>query len=263
MMSRTTVAQVLTRTILAMATVVVGCTTTNDPGKAGTFYGAPVKVGSGSVRSYVILDDGGKPTELGLAMNDSAFIGLPDGGGHDHDMGSFFTVPLPSQASATMFNHIGLDWNAHGHEPDGVYTLPHFDFHFYMITEQERARITAVGDDTLKLAKMPDAQYAPQGYIPTPGGVPMMGAHWVDPTSPEYHGQTFDKTLIYGFYDGTMAFVEPMITKAFLQSNPNVSVPLKLPQAYQKSGYFPTGYSVKRDASSKEVRVALTGMQLR
>ena len=42
-----------------------------------------------------------------------------------------------------------------------------------------------------------------------------MGWHWIDPLSPEFTGQPFSKTYIYGYYGGELSFVEPMITLAY------------------------------------------------
>ena len=47
------------------------------------------------------------------------------------------TLALPTEAPNTGFDHVMLDWNPAGHEPAHVYTLPHFDFHFYSITPAE------------------------------------------------------------------------------------------------------------------------------
>lgn len=37
---------------------------------------------------------------------------------------------------------MGLNWEPSGHPTEGVYTIPHFDFHFYMISEEEVMNIT-------------------------------------------------------------------------------------------------------------------------
>jgi hypothetical protein len=164
------------------------------------------------------------------------------------------------------FDHISLDWNPVGHEPPGIYDLPHFDFHFYMISHTERESITPT--DTQFVTKgttLPAAEYIPQGYILPPGStpVPEMGSHLLDPTSPELNGQVFTKTFIYGMYDARIIFVEPMITRAYILSKPNATEALKLPAKYQKSGYYPTSYSVKYDEQAKQYRIGLGGMTLR
>ena len=51
-------------------------------------------------------------------------------------------------------------------------------------------------------------------------------------TAPEFIGKPFTVTYIYGFYHGNMTFVEPMITKAFLETHPDFTLPIKQPQAY-------------------------------
>ena len=46
--------------------------------------------------------------------------------------------------------------------------------------------------------------------LPTPGGVPQMGKHWINPASPEIGGgQTFTHTMLYGSYGAQFTFVEP------------------------------------------------------
>jgi hypothetical protein len=54
-----------------------------------------------------------------------------------------------------------------------------------------------------------------------------------------------------------MVFVEPMITRAMLASQPNVSAKVKQPQAFQRSGVYPNDYSVHYDPATKSVRITL------
>lgn len=88
-----------------------------------------------------------------------------------------------------------------------MYELPHFDFHFYLMPNEERNKITA--DNQTQFAKAPAAQYLPADYMQAPGGIPRMGAHWVDKTAPELQGKPFTVTFIYGTYDGKVTFYEP------------------------------------------------------
>lgn len=90
-----------------------------------------------------------------------------------------------------------------------------------------------------------------------------MGAHWVDPKAPEFNGQPFNETFIYGFYNGEMVFVEPMVTIAFLETKPEVTKELKLPKCYPISSYYPTGYSLSYNETNKEYTLALEGLTLR
>jgi hypothetical protein len=106
---------------------------------------------------------------------------------------------------------------------------------------------------------MPEA-HVPRGYMRAPGAVPRMGAHWFDPTSPEFNGKPFTTTFLYGSYDGRLTFVEPMITREFLESRPNHSEDLKLPRAYAQPGYYPTRYRVTHDPAKHEYSVVLEGL---
>jgi hypothetical protein len=88
-----------------------------------------------------------------------------------------------------------------------------------------------------------------------------MGSHWVDPTSPEFNGNVFTRTFIYGSYDGKIAFVEPMMTKAYIESRPNEVIAIKQPQKYvMNGGFFPKQYRVKYDPATREYTVSLEGL---
>jgi hypothetical protein len=231
--------------------------------KSTIFAGKAIPVGNGTARSWVATDKDGKPTAIGVTFTEAALNGLPQ----SLTPGLIWTeflLPLPPEASATGFDHIGFNWNPKGHDPEGVYKVPHFDFHFYLISPAERERITTRGDDLEKCRKPLPAEFVPEGYVIAPGSEePGMGLHWVEPNSHEFHGKAFTHTFIYGSYDGRMIFAEPMMTKAFLETRPNITVPIKLPAKYQKSGYYPTHYSVKFNPESREFTVSIDGLTLR
>ena len=69
--------------------------------------------------------------------------------------------------------------------------------------------------------------------------------------------------MVYGFYDGKMVFIEPMMTKAFLDSKPNETKALKVPAKYPTPGRYPTSYRVAYDATAKEYHVTLLSFQSR
>ena len=226
-------------------------------------YGAATPIGNGVARTFVRLGEGGDPEAIGVILTKEALSGLPAHG--DHSTNSF-VLRLPT--AAAPFDHVGFDWNPHGHEPEGLFTLPHFDVHFYMETEAERA--TWLPSDPqweAKVAQAPASKYVPAGYVPTPGGVPMMGAHWIDTADPTYApGGSFGEVLLWGSYDGRVVFAEPMITKTFLEALPahgDHIETLAQPQAWARSGYYPTRYSVRYDADQQEYVIALEGLTYR
>ena len=196
-------------------------------------------VGNGVAYSWVKLDGAGKPLAVGVTLTESALTGLPELTPGMKEMPEY-TLALPKEAAATPFDHIGLNWNPKGHEPNGIYGVPHFDFHFYTLNREERRQITAIGPDRAKCDREPPAGYLPAGYVVAPGSqVPQMGEHWVDPASPEFHGEQFTRTFIYGSYDGRVAFLEPMITKAFLETRREDTRPIKLPRPMPGAATIP------------------------
>lgn len=257
-----------TLVLLAAAATALGACTPSDASEPAvrTAYGEAVRVGNGTARTYVTMQ-GDAPREVGVAFEEAALSGLPDHhapGGIEIEPGHFtfeHVLSLPAR-NPTPYRHVVVNWNPTGHEPNGIYNLPHFDFHFYMISEAERAKIDRSDPEFQRRAeRQPLPELVPQGYVlPAPLGVPGMGVHWVDPRSPELNGETFTQTFIFGAWDGKVIFAEPMITRAFLESKRDFSAPLPAPKKYGASGYYPTGYSIRWDEAAKEYRVALTGL---
>ncbi|MCB9078870.1 MAG: DUF5602 domain-containing protein [Anaerolineaceae bacterium] len=223
-----------------------------------TQWGQPVSVGNGQIRTFVSLNGAGKPKEVGVVFTEEMLSGLPDQMTEN-------VLDFPASIEATSFDHFGLDWNPMGHEPDGVYTVPHFDFHFYAISQAEQAAIEAGTCTTEQDSRIPNppgavpvtcavfdkamqplpADMMPTDYNLVPAVVPNMGNHLLDFTAPELNGQPFTYTWLYGAYDGQIIFYEPMITKAFLESNPNMCESLKTPEAMPEAGWYPTRYCIK------------------
>ncbi|GAA4454167.1 DUF5602 domain-containing protein [Nibrella saemangeumensis] len=229
-----------------------------------TILGEVVPFGNGTARSWVRLSQQGNPTAVGVTLTEAAMQGLPADITPGMVWMAEYIMTLPDEARMLPFNHIAVNWNPRGHMPSGVYNVPHFDFHFYMISRDERNKITARGDDLLKCRQSPGAGAVPEGYIFAPESEePGMGGHWADPGSHEFHGKDFTSTFIFGSYNGKVIFWEPMITKAYLETKPNVTMPLKLPAQYAKDGYYPTSYSIRYDAKRREYTIALEEMKLR
>ena len=245
------------------------------PASAGTHrqYGTPVKLGNGNARTYVVVNarDGQAPVELGIALSEQALDGLSSSGAS-----SMYLLPLPQQAPAP-YQLVELDWNPQGHPPAGVYTVPHFDFHFYTITRSARDAIMPSDPHyAMEASNVPTGGFVPPAYSPLGGpgqtladvAVPMMGLHWEDMLSPELQAlighpenyRPFDKTFIYGSWNGSFTFLEPMVTREYLLSRPDATSPISVPARYAQPGSYPTSYRVTYDPQAKEYRVALSGM---
>jgi hypothetical protein len=226
--------------LFSVATLLFSCK--KDDEKAGFYKGAVVQVHDGKAWTWFKSSRDGAPEQLGISLDDKALNSVPvgDEGDHGHSSGNSFDVALhPKAVNVTPFNHIMLDWNPNGHEPENVYTLPHFDVHFYMVSIAERMAAT----DPVKMDVMPAAEYLPPTYISPMPGVPQMGRHWVDFTSPELdpnNPKTFTETFIYGSYNGKVTFYEPMITLDFLKKTNTYERAIPQPAKYEKAGYYPT-----------------------
>lgn len=232
--------------------------------KYNTFYGAQVQIGNGHVRSWINITHSGRPLAIGLEMTGGALTNLPEDP-NDH-MAATWHLKLHQKAHAvTPFDHIMLNWNVMGHEPPPIYGLPHLDMHFYKVGMNEVMNMT----DPVKFNLLPPPAYIPAAYLFT-GGVPMMGSHWVDlmspellpPADPDY--AAFTHTMIYGSYDGEVIFVEPMITRAYLQSGATVHKWYRQPMHFDPSNtYYPQRYNIWKGEKNGRHYVALDEMMMR
>ena len=286
----------------AIVTTIAACNDDSSPSPSGPNdvvtspdgtarqYGASVALGSGQARTYIVFDNTQltRAIELGVALTPGALEGLPapmnmpTGGAdeHEHADSHEYILPLP-QRNPTPFKLVELNWNPQGHEIPGIYTIPHFDFHFYTISKVERDQIGPTDAQYQQKAdNLPPAALVPQFYstLTPPGAstpsVPKMGVHWIDVRSPEIQAllghpelaKPFTTTFIYGSWNGKFTFLEPMVTRDFIlgrrmaTSAAQRDSVISIPMAAQVSaaGTYPAAYRVTWDATANEYRIALT-----
>lgn len=233
-----------------------GCKKDKDAeGKSKIYKGEVKTFQHGKAWTWYEVDGNENPQRLAIAIDDEAMNsldpGVDDGSGHSHVNG--LSLKFHPKAAETPFVHALLDWNPHGHEPAGIYDQPHFDFHFYQTSEAERMAIPAYEQAPEKFDILPAADYFPANYIRFPGGIPKMGAHWGDATSPELNGVMFTQTFLFGSYDGKTTFYEPMITEAFIKANPSFERSIPVPSKFQKAGWYPTKMRIENKAGVTSV----------
>lgn len=230
----------------------------SDP-KSNTFKGPQVEWGHGYARSWITLTHDDVPVEIGIEITGDAIntLGSDPGAIEDHHT---TVLPLHQKAiAATAFEHIGINWNPGGHPPPGVFTVPHFDFHFYMITNEERMAIPTYAEDPTGFDDEPVGDYAPQQYFNPPfGGTaePEMGSHWVPVNLGAF--LPFSKIMIYGSYAGKVHFIEPMITLAYITANNSMNNVFPTPLAYPEPGYYPSAYNMWHDEKHDRYYVSLS-----
>ena len=263
-------------------------------------YGPAAKLGNGTVRTYIVTDRENPrvPLEIGVAMSERSMEGLPapmpmaasnEHGNHGaHANMTVFLLDLP-QKNPTPYEFVQFDWNPAGHEPPGVYDVPHFDFHFYTVPRAVRSSIVPSDPEyATKAANFPAAPFIAPFYLdaataagiaPALATVPQMGLHWLDVRSPELQMMTghpenyapFTRTFIYGSWNGQFIFDEPMITRAYIMAKRDAQepavrdeiVPVSTAQRHAPPGFYPSAYRITWDARAREYRVALTQLSWR
>ena len=272
--------------------------TTAPTGTIVRNYGPAQTLGNGTVRTYITLDDKDPtlPVEIGVAMSEDAMNNLPTAAatiaapGHEAhaNMGmvmNMYLLDLPTQ-NPTPYKFVQFDWNPAGHEPPGVYDLPHFDFHFYRVPVSVRNSIVPTDPQyATKAATFPGEQLRAPFYLDAGSAakapaaaatVPLMGLHWLDVRSPELQAmagkpqafQPFTRTFIYGSWNGEFIFDEPMITRAYILAKKETQdhrvrdemIPVSTPAKYALSGFYPNAYRITYDEQKKEYRVGLTAL---
>lgn len=217
--------------------------------------GTPQKVGQGTASSYVDLDNRGQVSAIGVILSESALTSLPK-------QMTEIDLALPRQVlRSTPFTHIGLNWNPQGHPPQPIYGTPHFDLHFYIIPQAARRSITATGEDVARANKTPDANLIPTEYVLAPdSAVPGEGSHWINPKAPEFQGKPhgFAHTFIYGFYNGKMNFLEPMISRTTLAQHQTFDDVIARPVRYSTPGIYPSQYSMSYNPKAHEFQITLS-----
>ena len=246
---------------LVLLLLVVGCSAAQKSGhQARTYQGPSTNIGQGLAHAFVTFDVAGKPTIIGIKLSEQVLKDLPAELPPGADRWEY-KLALPAEATGTGYDHIVVDWNPKGHVPQGVYDIAHFDFHFYLINEDERNLITAVNEDLERINKVPENTHMPAGYILPPGTeIPRMGAHAIDPTSGEFNGKPFTATFIYGFYNGQMIFLEPMVSESYLETRPDLTAPIAVPEKYALEAHYPTQYGIKYDKINEEYVVSLENL---
>lgn len=237
--------------LFAFAIVFIQCKKdeASTPTYPQTFIGAEQTLGAGKAFSWVKFSAKDVPSAIGMTFTKGAFDNL------SHDALTAVVLKFPAEAvGKTPFDHVFLTFSHTGHEPPGVYDLAHFDIHFYMQPLAEREVIppymptTAAAFDNL-----PADGEIPKPYFRLPAGVPTMGTHWANPTSPELNGAKFIETFIMGSYAGKVTFYEPMVTLALLQSKPNITKAAPIATKFAKPGYFPQKYSIIQNGDNVDV----------
>ncbi|MET8980559.1 hypothetical protein ABZX85_33630 [Streptomyces sp. NPDC004539] len=253
-------------------------------------YGPAVRLGDGTLRAYT-RQVAGRPVAVGVVFPASALRGLPtavsdgrhcfdaDGDGRtdlhtECSVGHEYALEPPGAGQAPFVWDL-VNWNPAGHNPQGVYDTPHFDFHFYLQPKSARDAIRTGPcqshmncEDYARARRPVPARYTAPGFADLDAVEPAMGNHLLDTRSPELNGGPFTHTWIYGAYDGEITFYEAMVAKSWLEGQRDGRVEdtctsFRQPRAWRESGWYPTRYCTEYRENRREHVVSLEGFVFR
>jgi hypothetical protein len=212
------------------------------------------------VCTWVVMQ-GERPLELGATVPLAIIEGVP----LDVEMvwppEPLAVVALPTEArSALGIDHMGINWEAHGHPPAAFLTR-HFDFHFYNIT---RDRVDGIDcTDESKPSQLPSGYVLPDIDVPGMGTlvglcVPRMGMHAM-PEMDAVGTGAFEASMILGYYGGEPTFFEPMISQEVLLQKSDFT--LRVPAvAHLPAGVrYPTSFRAEYDDALSAYRLIFSG----
>jgi len=274
---------------VSLAIILVACDSAHD--SIERVVGRSWAIGKGTVTPYAEIAKDGIPAVIGIKISAAALDGLPSAHSDEHHcfdrdsngsidpmtecLATHETVmPLPDAIAANPdipLKWVMFNWNPTGHIPPGVYDVPHFDVHFYIDSIEN---VFAIEDgpcgsefvrcDQFERARKPlPTNYMPPDYQNVDAVAPAMGNHLIDLTGPEFNGEKWTRSFIFGVYDGEVTFYEEMATRAYLLSQPDACNPIKSPGAVGLSGYYPTLSCVRYDTDSDTYTVSLEGFEHR
>ena len=253
----------LTRGVVAgLAVALSGCasqtSTSEVAGECADAFGA-------DVCTWATMEDDAV-VEVGMTIPLASIEGAPEYAPFTWPPAVGAAVQLPEPAARQNgLSHLTINWESMGHPP-ATFLVPHFDFHFYLISPDERLAI-----DCSQLSKpsdlpegygMPDEQLPPELVeitgVETLIGlcVPEMGMHSlvaVEMESPE----PFDGTLVVGYYEETPIFLEPMISRSLLLERR--SFDLTVPAVPGLQGEQPTMFRADYDSGQDAYRFTFSG----
>lgn len=170
-------------------------------------------------------------------------------------------LPAAAQQASGM-SHLTVVWEAHGHPP-GPFLTPHFDFHFYGISPEQREAIDCL--DLTKPAALPAGYELPDAEVEGLGllvglCVPKMGMHGLLGTEMTATG-LFDATMVLGYNAGEPIFTEPMISREFLLKKQGFTLPVP---ALTHSGAtrYPTAFQATWDEAGQAYRFVFSGFPI-
>jgi hypothetical protein len=161
-------------------------------------------------------------------------------------------LPMPDAVrSQTGIDHLGVNWESHGHPP-GPFFTPHFDFHFYTASTDEVDAIDCT--DVSKPESLPEGYILPDAELPGLGVlvglcVPQMGMHGLSAAEAEAT-ELFGASMVVGYYSKKPIFIEPMVARDLMLKRENFSLDIPATSAPAVSAAWPATFEGIYDAEA-------------
>lgn len=164
-------------------------------------------------------------------------------------------------------SHLTVLWESMGHPP-GPFLIPHFDFHFYTMSQAERNAIDCV--DLSKPAALAEGYVLPDFALPpelvqltksdTLVGicVPQMGMHSLQGSMMEAT-EPMRGTMVLGYWKTGLIFIEPMISRAMLMEKKNFDLPI--PSIPGRTEAYPRSFRADYNAEKNAYRFVFSGFK--
>lgn len=208
------------------------------------------------------LLEGDAVVEVGATVSLASVEGAPAEAPFEWPPATAAAIALP-ESERTGLTHMTVNWEAMGHPPQ-TFLVPHFDFHFYMISSDERVAIDCTRLE--KPTEVPEGYVVPDEQLPpelaaitgvdTLVGVcvPEMGMHALN-AEEAASTEPFDGTMIVGYYEQRPIFVEPMISQSFLLERR----PFELDMPVVPGHAGPTAFRAEYDEALDAYRFIFSG----
>jgi len=218
-----------------------------DPGSR-LVWGESAIVDGSRIVTWAVVSADNQVLAVGVTFSQKLAKDMPDDG--DGPAGAFASLEFPAIVQeTTFFNHLEIQPEPHGHiSPPGsngtVYSVPHFDFHFYSIAEEEVLSIPA------KNPPLPPAYEIPAGYLPAGPSLAEMGRH----SSPRsvLSMEKLTAVMVLGYLpDGSQVhFLEPMVSQEVLLSEQDFSLDVPMLTTFGREMLYPTQFEATFQGNS-------------
>jgi hypothetical protein len=202
-------------------------------------------------RAEVVRSDDGALEQVALALGVDVIASLET----DIDGLEVAHAYVPIDDSGDAFPLlIDIGHNKIGHPPVGVWTVPHFDIHFYALTEEQVDAVTCADQPTVADEKIPE------GFV-VGECVDRMGVH---AHAPHAEGSSdpapladVNAQIIIGYDQGELTFIEPMLFAESVFQGEALDADIGRPATLGRATLWPARFEGRLDEEANEYRFQL------